>query len=135
MARAMMSLTTSLGRPFSAESCARPVTSSRFTSATPLLIQFASRRHPEVPAAVGRQKKWGRPTFSVPDAASGGRTPSHNYIKWWESPLPEERLAAAPLLREVIADVRKVVRELIAEKDHRDDYCDRDDRDDECILD
>jgi hypothetical protein len=47
----------------------------------------------------------------------------------------KERLAAAPLLREVIADVRKVVRELIAEKDHRDDYCDRDDRDDECVLD
>jgi hypothetical protein len=50
-------------------------------------------------------------------------------------PTPEERLAAAPLLREVIADVRKVVRELVAEKDHRDDDRDRDDRDDECVLD
>src|SRR2546428_12495255 len=98
MARAMMSLTTSFGRPFSAESCARPVTSSRFTSATPLLIQFGSGA-----------KKVGSTHFSVPDAASGGRTPSNNYIKWWESPLPDERLAAAPLLREVIADVRKVV--------------------------
>jgi hypothetical protein len=48
---------------------------------------------------------------------------------------PRSGLAAAPLLREVIADVRKVVRELIAEKDHRDDYCDRDDRDDECVFD
>jgi predicted metal-dependent HD superfamily phosphohydrolase len=50
-------------------------------------------------------------------------------------PTHEERLAAAPLLREVIADVRKVVRELVAEKDHRDDDRDRDDRDDECVLD
>jgi hypothetical protein len=48
---------------------------------------------------------------------------------------PRSGLAAAPLLREVIADVRKVVRELIAEKNHREDHCDRDDRDDECVFD
>src|SRR5207248_6155227 len=48
---------------------------------------------------------------------------------------PRSGLAAAPLLREVIADVRKVVRELVAEKDHRDDDRDRDDRDDKCVLD
>jgi hypothetical protein len=48
---------------------------------------------------------------------------------------PRSGLAAAPLLREVIADVRKVVRELVAEKDHRNDNCNRDDRDDECVFD
>src|SRR2546422_11650703 len=60
MARAMMSLTTSLGRPFSAESCARPVTRSRFTSATPLLIQFTAG-----------DKKSGVDPLSVPDVATG----------------------------------------------------------------
>jgi hypothetical protein len=48
---------------------------------------------------------------------------------------PEERPAAAPLLSKVISDVRKVIRELIAEKDHRYDDHDRDDRDDECVFD
>ena len=69
-------------------------------------------------------------------AARRGRATSNNYIKWWETPLsPRSGLAAAPLLREVIADVRKVVRELIAEKDHRDNDRDRDDRNDECVFD
>src|SRR6266536_4732656 len=42
----MMSLTISLERPFSAESCASPVTSSRFMSHAPLFFYF------------WRQKKW-----------------------------------------------------------------------------
>src|SRR5438874_2094655 len=37
----MMSPTTSLGSPFSAESCARPVTSSRFIAGAPPLLQLA----------------------------------------------------------------------------------------------
>src|SRR5437867_13063218 len=37
----MVSPTTSLGSPFSAESCARPVTSSRFIAGAPPLLQLA----------------------------------------------------------------------------------------------
>jgi hypothetical protein len=80
-------------------------------------------------------KKVGPTHFLCPTWRSAKPNTSDNYIKWWESPLTQERPAAAPLLREVIADVRKVVRELIAEKDHRDDYCYRDDRNDECVFD
>src|SRR5712691_5824852 len=97
MARAMMSLTTSLGSPFSAESCARPVTSSRFMRQLPFsifgfaerhaqglvvslapaepclarlcLIQFASAPAPAA-AAIG-DKKSGVDPLSVPDAATG----------------------------------------------------------------
>src|SRR5919201_5459720 len=127
MARAMMSLTTSLGRPFSAESCARPVTSSRFTA----LPSKSSIR-------VGRQKKWGRPTFRCPTRLPARPETRSNYIKWRESggPLPlESGLAAAPLLCEVVSDVREIVRQLVAEKNHRNNHDDGDDRNDECVFD
>src|SRR5438034_469914 len=108
MARAMMSLTTSLGRPFSAESCARPVTSSRFmrqlpsffgfavrhaqgpvvllAPATPCLarlrlIQFASAPA-TVAAAVGDKKSGVDPLFGARRAARRGRATKNNYIKW-----------------------------------------------------
>src|SRR5438477_800613 len=121
----MMSLTTSLGRPFSAESCARPVTSSRFMRQLSPYLQFAS----------GDKKSGVDPLSGARRGLRPDRMPRVT-ISLGENPLRRgERLAAAPLLREVIADVRKVVHELVAEKDHRHDDRYRDDRDDECVLD
>src|SRR5437879_11301584 len=98
----MVSLTASLGRRVSAESCARPVTSSRFTSATPLLIQFATPGVPGLPPS--GDKKSGVDPLSVPDAASGQAGRQVITISNGGNRLGrEERLAAAPLLREVSA--------------------------------
>jgi hypothetical protein len=80
-------------------------------------------------------KKVGPTHFLCPTWRSAKPNTSDNYIKWWESPLTQERPAAAPLLREVIADVREVVCELNAKKDHCSDHGDSDDCDDECVFD
>src|SRR5437660_1711432 len=120
----MMSLTTSLGRPFSAESCASPVTSSRFMARLPLssLSRMAT-------------KKVGRPTFQSQTQRPARPNANDNYTKREGRQCVGAGGAAAPLLGEVISDAREVVLELIAEENHRDDDGYRDDRDDECVLD
>src|SRR5713226_3332505 len=118
-ARAMMSPTTSLGRPFSAESCARPVTSSRFMPALPL-FNFGD-------------KKSGVDPLSEAPAAPGDRPGAVKEIV----PKREKRRRWLPRLglRQVVSDVRELVRELVLHEDHRDDDRDRDDCNDECVLD
>jgi hypothetical protein len=44
------------------------------------------------------------------------------------------RLAAARFLGEVVPNVRELIRQLVPEKDHRDDDRDRDNGDDECVF-
>src|SRR2546429_9675143 len=51
-----------------------------------LLIQFASRKRPSA-AALGDKKSGVDPLFGARRAARRGRATSHNYIKWWETPL------------------------------------------------
>src|SRR2546429_7201003 len=130
IARAMMSLTTSLGRPFSAESCASPVPSSRFIARSPLhSVSGAGSK-----AALGRKKSGVDPLLCPPRRPERPDA-NDNYSKREKLASARSGLAAAPLLRKVISDAREVIRELIAEKDHRDDYRYRDSRDDECVLD
>src|SRR5438552_9940493 len=121
MARAMMSLTTSFGRPFSAESCARPVTSSRFTTPSPIFARpFPGDKKGGSPHLHGSSGKQERPARQgeVYQIVTRGR-----------------KGAAGRVLREVVADVRELVHELAAQEDHRHDDRDRDDRNDECIFD
>jgi hypothetical protein len=40
-----------------------------------------------------------------------------------------------PLLGEVVPDHRELIRELVPQEDHRNDYGYRDDRNDECVFD
>src|SRR5688572_25115808 len=125
-ARAMMSPTTSLGRPFSAESCARPVTSSRFMLPPPFLFG------PEQPT-----KKVGHdpPRACCPGVrpAPGSRAQlyqrgirSARGRRYWPPRLP---------LREVVPDIREQVLQLIAKEHHRDDDRDGDNGNDECVFD
>src|SRR5712664_1449324 len=139
----MMSPTTSLGSPFSAESCARPVTSSRFIAGAPPLLQFSHRprlrgdisrgRRRLEATAPGRQKKWGRPTFS---GARGSRASTGKPLTKLYQKAATSRVWPPPaLLCEVVPDHRELILQLVPEKDHRDDDRDRDDGDDECVFD
>src|SRR6266851_7860275 len=112
----MMSPTTSFGRPFSAESCANPVTSSRFMATLPLL-QFR------------RQKKWGRPTFPGTRGRRQSPLTCDNYTKAVQT--SEEEGPPSRLLGEVVPDVREEVGDLVFEKNCRDDQEERDDGDDQ----
>src|SRR2546428_2698676 len=119
-ARAMMSPTTSLGRPFSAESCARPVTSSRFMRSSPFFYS-------------GDKKSGGRPTFlRRPRPTATYRRPGEIVPNLWQFSGEE---AAGPPLGQVVPDVGEEVPDLVGKEDRDDDHGERDDGDDECVLD
>src|SRR5258708_36724989 len=122
MARAMMSLTTSFERPFSAESCARPVTSSRFTTPSP---SFCS-------AVSWRQKRWVAPPSRLERQAGTPCSPRRSVPNRHTR---EKRGPRDRVLRQVVADVREQGLELAAYEDHRDDDSDGDDGADEGVFD
>src|SRR4051812_17180660 len=100
----MMSPTTSLGRPFSAESCASPVTSSRFMPAS----------SPSSISGSGDKKSGVDPLSLAPEDVGQARRPLGNYIKLGSALQRAGRRAA---LCERIADVRKEFFDLVREED------------------
>src|SRR5690349_12357669 len=126
----MMSPTTSLGRPFSAESCARPVTSSRFMDRSPFFYS-------------GDKKSGGRPTFQGARGRRRGRRPRRTITNtsrfgstnrgpypWVSSGERFGRRAVRSASGQVVSDVREEVRDLVLEKDLDDDQGEGDDGDD-----
>src|SRR6266478_4022449 len=131
----MMSQTTSLGSTFSAERCGRPVTSSRFIAGAPIFFNQpsapASRR--QEPPSPG-DKKSGVDPLSAAPAAPGHRPEAVDEIVSKRGNL--RRVWPPPaLLCEVVPDHRELVRQLVPQKDHRDDDRDRDNGNDECVFD
>jgi hypothetical protein len=55
-------------------------------------------------------------------------------MKLYQKGATSGRLAAARFLGEVVPDVRELIRQLVPEKDHRDDDRERDNSDDECVF-
>jgi hypothetical protein len=78
-------------------------------------------------------KKSGVDPLSAAPAASGASTGSRSGNCTKGSNL--RALAAARFLGEVVPYVRELIRELVPEKDHRDDDRDRNNGDDECVFD
>src|SRR5438093_9120929 len=111
----MMSPTTSLGSPFSAESCARPVTSSRFIAGAPLFFNWRSAplrgdeadrllfAETSARSVVG-DKKSGVDPLSAAPAAPGHRP---EVVEDIVSKRCNGRLAAAGFLCEVVPDHRE----------------------------